>query len=236
MRTRFYVVRMVELGITIVTSILAIQSFFRSSSYEYIQIVIHEISLNYQIEFIPASFNIEATLPIFITILTIALTIYYGVFGGSAKVINIYYFNLLLIFPEILSYSKLNWLMLFDISSLFNPRRPRQHILNSGLVIIAGYLILLFISRSRESIDQIRTRGASQQTADNIYTYQAGAAVALITVSFLLTLTISMITSTVKGSINSLFRLIPYPYLILGIISSLTISAGLLIFFRESTS
>lgn len=236
MRTRFYAVRMVELVITIVTSVLAIQSFFSSSLYEYTKTFIHEISLNYQIEFIPALFNVEDTLPIFITLLTIALTIYYGVFGGSAKVINIYYFNLFLIFPEILSYSKLNWLMLFDISSLFNQIRPQQHILNSGLVIISGYLILLFISKSRESIDQIRARGASQKTADNIYTYQAGAAVTVITASFLLTLIISMINSTVKGSINNLFRLIPYPYLILGILSSMIISAGLLVFFRENTS
>lgn len=236
MRARFYAVRTVELGITIVTSILAIQSFFSSSLYEFTRIFIHDININFQIRSIPAAFDIEAALPIFITLLTIAITIYYGVFGASTKIINIYYFNLILILPELLSYSKLDWLMLFDLPNLFSPSRAQHYSFYSGLVVIAGYLFLLFISKSRESLNQIILRGAPQQTADNIYMYQAGAAVILITASFLITSVISTMTSIIGTRTYGFFKLLPYPYLILGIISSITIAGGLLIYFRKSTS
>ena len=117
-----YVVRMYEGGITILCSYLAISSFFQSSLYNTIASGLSQILRIFGIRTISSS-QITLYIPLIVTAI-VALVVIYDYFMGTPEdIMDIYQINLLLITPEVLSYSKLDWLNLIQRTQILEPTK-----------------------------------------------------------------------------------------------------------------
>ena len=228
---REYIIRGYEGSITILSSYLAISSFFQSSLYLTIAGGIGQILRMFNIRTV-SSAQVTLYIPLIVTAI-VALVIIYDYYMGSPEdIMDIYQINLLLITPEAMSYSRLDWLNLIKRPQILEPTRSSLSVFFTGAIILFGYLSLYFISKSRENLDDLRHRGVDEGQLNMLFEKQSRLSVILAFLSAFITVTvflfstpfISMITSIVGGS--------SFSYLIFGLPGIILIFAALWLFLK----
>ncbi len=161
-------IRAYEAIITILGSYLAINSFFQSSLYKTIATGLNMLLRLFQIQTI-SSQEITTIIPLLVTFLVSLKIVYDYVMGKPENVIEIYQLNLLLITPEILSYSRLDWLNLIQRPQILEPTRSSTIVYLSGAIILVGYLTLYFISLSRKTSQELSARGIDPSEISGVF-------------------------------------------------------------------
>lgn len=233
MRYQYYLVRIFEIFITLSASYLAVQSFFSSSIYELIKILLQEPFKRLNITVITSLVDINKILSLLISIIVFIVTIYYWILGKKENVAKIYHFNLLLFLPEILSFSSIKWLSIVDIHLEFLTERSFTEALLTGLVIMVGYVTHLFILNSRQTMLELESRGARRENMDKVFVKQSIISIILILTSFIIIMTLASLVSILKTPIHQLLSSYGYKYITLGLLSSIIISVSLLLYFRD---
>ncbi|MDH5363035.1 MAG: hypothetical protein OEW84_06955 [Aigarchaeota archaeon] len=235
MRAKYYTVRLFELLITFSASYLAVNSFFHSFIYELKKQLFTDILSNYDISFVLAPFNPEAILPLIISGIVFIITSYVWLFGSRSGILSIYHFNLVLFLPEALSFSKLDWLRLVDTTQWFLTDRTFEINLITALVIMIEYVTLYMTTRFMEIKEVTERRGALREKADRVFVNQSAISVLLLIASFMVVLGASFTVPVIKTQIHQLLQTQQYRYILLGIISSIIVSASIIIYYREHT-
>ena len=235
MRAKYYVVRFVELLVTFCASYLAVNSFFHTFLYGLIKQLFTDILSKYEISFVLTPFDPEAILPLIISGIVFILISYVWLFGSRSGILSIYHFNLVLFLPEALSFSKLDWLKLVDPTQWFITDRTFEVNLVTALVIMAEYLTLYMTTRFLEIKEVTERRGALREEADRVFVNQSAMYFLLLIASSIVVLGVSFAVPIVKDQIHQLLQTQQYRYVILGIVSSIIISASIIIYYREHT-
>ncbi|MBT7345923.1 hypothetical protein HN807_02430, partial [Candidatus Bathyarchaeota archaeon] len=152
------VVRAYEAGVTILGSYLAVNSFLSSSLYHTIASGLGQLLRLFGIMTISSS-QVSLVIPAVVTLIVALVIVYDYIMGKPEDIIDIYQINLLLLTPEVLSHSGLNWMNLIKKSQILVPTRNPSYVFFSGTVMLLGYLSLYFISRSREDLESLKQRG-----------------------------------------------------------------------------
>ena len=209
-------IRLYEGIITVLSSYLAISSFFNSSLYKTISGGLAQILRLFQIRTI-SSQQISTIIPLLVTLLVSMLIVYDYIVGKPENIINIYQLNLLLITPEILSFSKLDWLNLIQKPQILEPTRSPTIIFLSGTIILLVYLTLYFISLSRKTSVELAYRGIEETRVDEVFTKQSNLSIQLALAAAIKSSSLFLITGPLNSVLQSIFGQQPYSNLAFGV-------------------
>ena len=225
-------VRIYEASITILGSYLAISSFFNSSLYKTIATALNQLLRLFQIRTI-SSQQITTIIPLLVTLLVSLLVVYDYIVGKPENIINIYQLNLLLITPETLSYSKLDWLNLIQKPQILEPTRSPTTVYLSGAIILLGYLSLYFTSLSRKTSEELAYRGVEESSVKEIFLKQSSLSITLTTSATIISTIVFIAISPLNTFLVSIIGQQPYNYLAFGVPGVLLLLLSLWFYFRE---
>lgn len=228
---RDYLIRGFEGGITLLSSYLAISSFFQSSLYQTIAGGVDQILRMFSIRTISSS-QVTLYIPLIVTAIVALILVYDYSMGSPEDIMDIYQINLMLITPEILSYSRLDWLNLIKRPQILEPTRSSVPIFLTGIVILFGYLSLYFISKSRANLDDLRKRGVEDEPLHHLFEKQSKLSVLLAFLSCFITLSVYLFGATFSSFVQSIFKGLSYSYLIFGVPGIFLLLASLWLFLK----
>jgi magnesium-transporting ATPase (P-type) len=150
--------------------------------------------------------------------------------------INIFEINLVLISPEILGFSKLNWMNLIEKPQILEPTRSPVMVFLTGVIILVGYISLLFTSKFKETSQELIERGADDSRVQEISAKQSILTIGLVIASAILSIMVYVSTPFVSGLISSSISKIPNNYLILGVLAVTVLSVTVFFIYNENRS
>jgi hypothetical protein len=234
MRWKYYTAKLIEVIIIFASNYLAITSFFHSFIYSQAKMFVADALSKLNITYTFTSINTDTILSQILSVLVFITAIYYWLFGSRDKIITIYHFNMLLFIPEALSFSKLEWLRLFDIpGTLFTTDRSFTTNLITAFVIVGGYITLFMTNRFLEIEKNSRQRGALRGETDLVFINQSTISYLILFTSILIMIGAAYIVPMLQNQVHTILQTQQYRYLILGVISTILISASLLMYYRE---
>ena len=225
-------IRVYEASITLLGTYLGINSLFSSSLYQIVSTGIVQILRLFQITTI-SSQQISTIIPVLVTFLVFLLIAYDYIMGQPENIINIYQLNLLLVTPEILSYSRLDWLNLIQKPQILDPVRSPLIVFISGAVILVGYLSLYFTSVSRRTSTELTTRGIEENRANTIFIKQSTIAIALTGAAAAISTIVFTSMTPINTALQSITGKLPYGYLAFGVPGVILLLATLWFYLRE---
>jgi hypothetical protein len=225
-------IRVYEVLVTVGSSYLAISSFFASSLYESLSQLINRVLAVYDILTISTT-GVTKIVPLLVSAIVFLVVIYDYAIGKPENMIDIYEINLVLISPEVLSFSKLNWMNLIEKPQILEPARGQATVYLTGVVILVGYISLFFTSRFKETSRELAERGAGPGRVQEVFVKQS-----ILTISF--ALASALLSVMVYVSIPSLNNLlapsvsrISYSYLVLGGLGVIILVSTLFVFYNQ---
>jgi len=233
MRFRYYLIREVELLVSFLTCLLAVQSFFNSWLYELLKIRILGLVSSFGLNVLPSSIDVEQALPILISVLFLMITVYNGILGKSGNMLNLYNFNMMLVTPEVFSYSKMNWLNLFDVAVALQPKRDFLVVLVTCLLLVGGYILLYLNSNFRQTLSEIGARGVDEAELDVVLFNQSMISTVLAAVSIAIVASFHFAIPFLTGPLRGALGDIPSIYVVLGVASTLIVTLSLRVFLQE---
>jgi hypothetical protein len=165
--------------------------------------------------------------------LVFLIVIYDYSIGKPENMIDIYQINLVLITPEILGFSKLNWFNLLQAGQLTQPARTFFEVFLTGVVVIAGYITLLYTSKIREELDGLSQRGASSTELDTVFYKQTSLVLSLIVLSIVIVSGITIGTTVITNRLSPILSEYQFTYLIFGATAILLMLGGIIYYFGE---
>ncbi|MFH2111797.1 MAG: hypothetical protein ABIJ47_11125 [Candidatus Bathyarchaeota archaeon] len=225
-------VRVYEAVITVLSSFLAVSSFFSTSLYRVISegIVDALRSLNV---LTTSTQSITQYAPIMLSTLVFLVVVYDYAVGKPESMIDIYEINLVLITPELLSHSKLNWFNLIQKAQIIEPTRSPIYVFFTGVVVLVGYISLLFTARARETYSELESRGISPVQLNKIFLQQNQVSIAFALASALVSSILFLALPGVKTALYPFIMSVDYSYLVLGVAAAVIISVGVAVYFTE---
>jgi len=225
-------IKVFEVLVTIGSSYLAINSFFASSLYDSVSQLINRVLAMYNIQTISTT-DVTKIVPLMVSAIVFLVVIYDYAIGKPENMIDIYEINLVLISPEALSFSKLNWMNLIQKPQILEPTRGPATVFLTGVVILVGYISLLFTSRFKETSQELVERGADHVRVQEIFVKQSVLAIGLVFASALLSVMVYVSITFVCNILASSISKISYSYLVLGILAVVILSVTLFFFYNE---
>ncbi|MBD3205352.1 hypothetical protein GF319_03280 [Candidatus Bathyarchaeota archaeon] len=233
MRERYLVIRALEAFIAIMTTYIALQSFFSSSIYEFIsnmtKLVFEEMGV-----ILKTNLNSSRYMPIILTLVVLIAIAYEFILGEEINIINIYQINFMLFLPEALSFSRINWFNLLDAGYILRPLRGYYQVFISGVIIMSGYSILAFTAQYRSNMREYLKKGIDIDQLKEVLANQTILSFLLGLFSAVLILIVSLIVPVIKNLLLDYASLAPYPYLILGVSASIVIFFWLILMIRNN--
>jgi hypothetical protein len=225
-------IKVFEVLVTIGSSYLAINSFFASSLYDSVSQLINKVLAMYNI-LTTSTMDVTKIVPLLVSAIVFLVVIYDYAIGKPENMIDIYEINLVLISPEALSFSKLNWMNLIQKPQILEPTRGPATVFLTGVVILVGYISLLFTSRFKETSQELVERGADHIRVQEIFVKQSVLAIGLVFASALLSVMVYVSIPFVSDILASSISRISYSYLVLGVLAVVILSVTLFFFYNE---
>ncbi len=225
-------IRVYEVLVTIGSSYLAISSFFASSLYDSLSGSINRILAMYDIMTISTT-DVTKIVPLLVSAIVFLVVIYDYAIGKPENMIDIFEINLVLISPEVLSFSKLNWMNLIEKPQILEPTRGPATVFLTGVVILVGYISLFFTSRFKETSRELVERGADNGRVQEIFVKQSVLTIELVFASALLSVMVYVSIPFVNSMLASSISGLSYSYLVLGVLAVVILSVTIFIFYNE---
>jgi len=225
-------VRVYEAVITVLSSFLAVSSFFSTSLYRTVSEGIVGTLRNLNV-LTTSTQNIAQYASIMLSTLVFLVVVYDYAVGKTENMIDIYEINLVLITPELLSYSKLNWLNLIQKAQILEPVRNPIYVFFTGVIVLVGYISLLFTARARETYSELESRGVSPIQLNKIFLQQNQVSIAFALGSALVSSILFLALPGVASALYPFITSVDYSYLILGVAAVVIMSVGVAVYFKE---
>ena len=225
-------IKVYEVLVTVGSSYLAISSFFASSLYDSLSQLINRILAVYEILTISIA-DVTKIVPLLVSAIVFLVVIYDYAIGKPENMIDIYEINLVLISPEVLSFSKLNWMNLIEKPQILEPARGQATVYLTGVVILVGYISLFFTSRFKETSRELEERGANIGKVQEVFVKQSTLTIGIALASALLSVMVYVSIPFLHRLLAPWVSGISYIYLFLGGLSVIILSATLFIFYNE---
>ncbi len=209
-------VRLYETGITMLGSYLALNSFFESSLYRTIGDGVSQILNVFNIQTISSS-QIGIIIPILVTLMVSLVILYDVVMGKPEDILDLHQINLMLIIPETLSHSRLDWMNLIQRPQILEPTRAPIYVFFSGAVIFLGYITLYFISLSREDGENLRNRSVDESEIEHLFIKQTKLVILIALASTILVSMSYVSLEPLTAVLLSFLGGLPFGYILFGL-------------------
>ena len=155
--------------------------------------------------------------------------------GNEAGFGRLFSLNMLMFFPSVLDFSTFNWINLIipyeSVTAV-----TVQWVFGVGLLLQATYLTLRYTVRFREMRAELEERGAEEDDVDEVsrgqMVYLGQLVVGTVAISAGVYFGFPYVNRFLVGAADGL----PYPHLIIGIIFTLLIAAGTILYLRGGGS
>ena len=225
-------VRVYEAVVTVLSSFLAVSSFFSTSLYRVISQGIVDALRGLNV-LTTSTQSITQYAPIMLSTIVFLVVVYDYAMGKPENMIDIYEINLVLITPELLSYSKLNWLNLIERTQIIEPTRSPAYVFLTGVVVLVGYISLLFTARARETYSELESRGVGAPQLNRIFLQQNQVSIALALASALVASVLFLALPGAKAVLYPAIMAVDYSYLVLGVSAVVIMAVGVAVYFTE---
>ena len=225
-------IRVYEVLVTVGSSYLAISSFFASSLYESLSMFISRVLAMYSILTISTA-DVTKMVPFLISAIVFLVIIYDYSIGKPENMIDIFEINLVLISPEVLSFSKLNWMNLIEKPQILESNRGQVTVFLTGAIIIVGYISLFFTSRFKETSKELVERGANSDRVQEVFVKQSILTIGMVFASTLLSVMVYVTIPFLNSLLDSMVSGISYNYLVFGGVGIIILVLTLFIFYNE---
>ena len=229
--SRLYV-RVFEAFITILSSFLAVNSFFSTSLYRTISESLVGLLGRYSI-LTTSTQDVTLYAPIMLSTLVFLVVIYDYAVGRPENMIDIYEINLVLITPELLGFSKINWLNLIEQTQIVEPTRGPAYVFFTGITVLFGYVSLLFTARARETYSELEARGVGPRQLNTVFLQQNKASILLALSSATVSCIVFLCLPPLASALTLFTVGVGYGYLIFGAIAVAVISLSVAIYLIE---
>ena len=160
-----------------------------------------------------------------------------NLFGGRThNMMNIFHVDILLIISEVFSHSKFEWLNIFLNINVYNTSKSFTETLFIAVLIVGGYILLLFDSKFRENSDEYAKRGIDNIEIEDVYMNQSIISLTIIVFSFFVIIMISFLIDIMVNLTKPIVFLNNVNYIVFGVLSSILISTTLYIFLNEQSN
>lgn len=227
------VIRVFEALIALFTTYLALSSFFSSSIYRFISNMFSWILEGMGFVF-ESSLDASKYMPMLLSVVVFIYIVLEFLSGEERNTINIYQINFMLFLPEALSFSKLNWFNLLDAGYLLEPKRSFYVVFLTGVVIMTGYSVLSFITRFRVQMGEYQAHGVDEDQIKLVTENQTVLSFILGLVSSVIVVLAAVIVNFVGNIVFSFVFLVPYPYLVFGVIAMVGIIFWVTLVLRKN--
>jgi hypothetical protein len=228
-------IRVYEVLVTVGSSYLAISSFFASSLYESLSMFISRVLAVYNILTISTA-DVTKMVPFLISAIVFLVIIYDYSIGKPENMIDIFEINLVLISPEVLSFSKLNWMNLIEKPQILESNRGQVTVFLTGAIIIVGYISLFFTSRFKETSKELVERGVNSGRVQEVFVKQSIMTIGMVFASTLLSVMVYVTIPFLNSLLDSMVSGISYNYLVFGGVGIIILVLTLFIFYNEYRS
>ena len=160
-----------------------------------------------------------------------------NLFGGRThNMMNIFHVDILLIISEVFSHSKFEWLNIFLNINVYNTSKSFTETLFIAVLIVGGYILLLFDSKFRENSDEYTKRGIDNIEIEDVYMNQSIISLTIIVLTFFVIIMISFLIDIMVNLTKPIVFLNNVNYIVFGVLSSILISTTLYIFLNEQSN
>jgi len=225
-------IRVYEVLVTVGSSYLAISSFFASSLYESLSQLISRVLAGYDVLTISIA-DVTKIVPLLVSAIVFLVVIYDYAIGKPENMIDIYEINLVLISPEVLSYSKLNWMNLIEKPQILEPARGQATVYLTGVVILVGYISLFFTSRFKETSRELAERGANPGRVQEVFVKQSILTISMVLASALLSVMVYVSMPFIHSLLFPMVSVVSHSYLLLGGLGVIILVSTLFVFYNE---
>jgi len=225
-------IRAYEVLVTVGSSYLAISSFFASSLYESLSQLINRVLAVYDILTISTA-DVTKIVPLLVSAIVFLVVIYDYAIGKPENMIDIYEINLVLISPEVLSFSKLNWMNLIEKPQILEPNRGQATVYLTGVLILVGYISLFFTSRFKETSRELEERGANPGRVQEVFVKQSILTISMVLASALLSAMVYVSIPFIQSLLAPMVSGVSHSYLLLGGLSVIILVSTLFVFYNE---
>ena len=232
MRAETYI-RGGEFGVAMVSSYMAAVTMVQTGLYAmarpYVSFVLGPILGAFGI---PMATEGEAALDLVILGMVLSLAFISWRRGDEAGIARIFTLNMLMFFPAALDFSTFNWI------KLIVPYEPGSSlsafwVFGVGLLLQSTYLTLRYTVRFRRGSTELLERGAEDDDVNAISRGQIVYLVELVIGTAIISAGVfygvPYVNSYMMGEVSGL----PYPHVIIGLICTLLIAAGIILYLRS---
>lgn len=122
---------------------------------------------------------------------------------------------------------------LIEKPQILEPTRGPATVFLTGVVILVGYISLLFTSRFKETSRELVGRGADNSRVQEIFVKHSILTIGLVFASALLSVMVYASIPFVSSLLASSISRISYGYLILGVLAVVILSVTVFFFYNE---
>jgi hypothetical protein len=155
--------------------------------------------------------------------------------GDEAGFGRLFSLNMLMFFPAVLDFSTFNWINLilpYESTAVVSV----QWVFGVGLLLQATYLTLRYTVRFRGMREELEGRGADDEDIDEVsrgqMVYLAQLVIGTLVISGGVYFSVPYVNQFLMGEAVGL----PYPHLIIGVVCTLLIAAGTILYLRGGGS
>ena len=173
----------------------------------------------------------EAALDLVILGMVLSLSFMSWRKGDEAGFARIFTLNMLMFFPAVLDFSTFNWI------NLIVPYEPGSGlsafwVFGVGLLLQATYLTLRYTARFRRVSTELIERGAEDSDVDEVSWGQLVYLIELVVGTALISAGVYFGVPYVNRFMMSEVSGLPYPHVIIGLVCTLLIAAGTILYLR----
>jgi hypothetical protein len=166
--------------------------------------------------------------------LSLMLTFWQWKKGTENAFTRIFSLNMLLFFPAIMDFSRFNWIGLI-IGLIPSPKVSPLWVFAVGLLLQVNFLWMRQTLRFRFTRENLLQSGATLKAVNKISGGQMWYLMSIILGTSLASICIFMSASFTMGYIMDSISSLPYPQLLVGIITAILLSVSIILYLRGSS-
>jgi len=233
MRLNYSAIRSTEFLVALLMICSSIYSLLNNRIYDFFILF---LSRFLQASFLSPIYPFLPTLPI---VILFSVSLYFYAMGRQKHLDGIYAISWLIYLPSLLYFSRVDWLQVLGLPinfQMFETKLSFAETLIIGISLVTGRILLFYISQIREIYLEMLGRGAEKNDLEHVLPGMMMFTILLAGSSTAASLAISYLIPVFRHLLNSIITLLPYPYIIIGVICLTIIPLCIIIYFHSGAS
>lgn len=233
MKLNYLAIRLIEFLMVLSMVGFSIYSLLSNKIYN---LAILSLEAFIQIEVLSTIYPLLPILPILI-LFTISLYLY--ALGRPKHLDRVYAISWLIHLPSILRFSQIDWLQALGLPINFQTLETKLSFTETliiSIILVAGRILLFYTSQIRETYLELLGRGAEKDDLRRVLSGMMMFALLFVGSSAAAVLALGYLIPLVKILLNPIITLLPYPYIVVGVICLIMIPLCIILYLHSGAN